>query len=204
MNKLKLSAVLVAMATSFTGCATVIDGGTTDMQFTSNVDGVKILMHGGAIGKTPFMGEIPKPDSSVTQFVFEKEGYETETITIGREIVPITILSIISWDLGTTDFLTGSAFKYSRNAVYVEMTPVKTASFDEALYEKRADMRKFILQNYSSVYSQLKAGEGEYFDYLVSNIDTFESKEALQTAFVEKIDEYNMPEFAKFASMQMK
>mgnify|MGYP001212545827 CR=1 FL=1 len=62
MNKLKLSAVLVAMATSFTGCATVIDGGTTDMQFTSNVDGVKILMHGGAIGKTPFMGEIPKPD----------------------------------------------------------------------------------------------------------------------------------------------
>jgi len=65
-------------------------------------------------------------------------------------------------------------------------------------------MRKFILQNYSSVYSQLKAGEGEYFDYLVSNIDTFESKEALQTAFVEKIDEYNMPEFAKFASMQMK
>jgi len=183
------------------GCATIIDGSTTKMNITSNVDDVKILLNGGEIGRTPFFGEVPKPESSTTQIVFKKKGYETTTITVGRTIVPITFVSIIFWDLGTTDFLTGNAFTYSRNSIFVELEPKELSMHKKKIYDKQANMRKFILQNYEEVFVQVVAGEGEYFNYITDSIGVDQlMNEPIDNLLSKKINEVDMVLFARFVA----
>jgi hypothetical protein len=206
--KIRSISAMIAVLTSlllFSGCATIIDGSTSTLTFSSNVDGVRVLLNGGEIGMTPFQGEIPKPDNTSTQFTFRKDGYETTTITVGRKIVPLTIVSIIFWDLGTTDFLTGNAFTYSRNAIYVEMRPLKVAAADEALYESQAAMRKFVLQNYDDVYHQVQSGEGEYFGYIAESLEVNEAEyPELQASLSKSLTKEDMVGFAKFVAAQVK
>lgn len=183
------------------GCATVLDGSTTKLKIDSNVEGVEIFLNGGKIGKTPFEGEIPKPSSTSTTFEFKKDGYKDDSLAVGRKFVPITFVSIIFWDLGTTDLATGNAFSYAQDSIYVDMTPLEPTESALEIQQNQAKIRKFILTNYSELTPNIANGEGDYLDALIELSDTENRDEYINTVKTKLNDSKSMVDFAESVSV---
>ena len=117
MKKILITAFTFA-SLFLTGCATIISGTNQTLTFNSDVKDVSVYVDGALIGTTPVSAQFKKNKANTV--MFKKEGYQTVTRDITKSFDNIALGNVF-WDLSTTDMITGAAFEYSPNAIYVEM-----------------------------------------------------------------------------------
>jgi len=122
MKKIIMSLSILSVLILFTGCATVISGTSQSITFDSSPSGAAIFLDGDRIGTTPFTTTLKK--NKYKSFRIELEGYHTFTRSLDKEVDLVALLSIF-WDLGTTDLVSGAAFKYGQNSYYIELQEKK-------------------------------------------------------------------------------
>lgn len=125
---MKKLVVLVALLTAFllTGCATIVNGTTTNLTVNSNVPQAKIYVNGMYRGNTPAVLNLPKGDQSFVVTV-EAPGYRTYTTIIDREVSEWVWGNLLSWSLVgiLVDFATGGVYVYNNDTVFGYLDKVK-------------------------------------------------------------------------------
>ena len=117
--RLSILSTLIIICSS---CASIFSGTTQNINFESSPSGATIFLDGDRVGTTPLTLKLKKKKYSSLRI--ELEGYNTITRQLDKEFDLITLLSIF-WDLGTTDLVTGAAFKYANNSYFVELQEKK-------------------------------------------------------------------------------
>ena len=118
MKKIIISLSILSALIIYTGCATVLSGTTQSINFESSPSGAAIFLDGDRVGVTPFRFTLKK--NKYKSFRVELEGYHTISRQLDTEFDLVTLLSIF-WDFGTTDLISGAAFKYAQNSYFVEL-----------------------------------------------------------------------------------
>lgn len=116
MKKLLLLGTLGA--TLAFGSATVAKGINQPISFNSSPEGATVMIDGNVKCKTPCSVTLAK--NEYTNITFQKEGYESKDMTLGKKFDGVAILNIL-WDLSTTDLITGAIYEYSPDNYFVEM-----------------------------------------------------------------------------------
>ena len=107
---------------SLFGCATVLDGTSQSLTFESDPEGATVEIDGKDFGETPLSIKVPKNKYSTVYF--KKDGYKARAVSITKTFDVATIFSIVLWDLGTTDFISGAAYQYSPDRYYVDLKKI--------------------------------------------------------------------------------
>ena len=98
MKILKLLTLCI-LITGFSSCATLFTSGKASVRLdVKNVKGTTVLVNGLERGTTPLTLKL-KTDDMIT---FEKEGYESRTVTVDGKFNTIAILnlfSIVGWGI---------------------------------------------------------------------------------------------------------
>jgi len=118
MKKIILS--VVATTSLVFGSATIFNGSTETVEFTSNPSGATVKVNGFPTCKTPCKAEL-KRGSAVTNITIEKEGYEDSYLQAPTHFGAGWFILDIFWDLGTTDAITGSWYEYDKNKYFIEL-----------------------------------------------------------------------------------
>ncbi len=134
-----VSALLLA------SCATVFTGTSQTVTINSNVEGAEVRIDGNVVGTTPYSGKVRKGNSAKSVLI-TKSGYQAQQISLNTAINPVTIISIVFWDLGTTDFLSGAAWEYSPNSYYVNLL-----KNEKSTSSARSELREIRLKEYAMV-----------------------------------------------------
>ena len=153
---------------ALTACGTLVNGGTQDMKFDSNVKDVTLYIDGAKVCKTPCVYPIERRASSFV-VVAKKKGYEDQYSTIRSSWSKVSLLNltfVYSW---TTDLATGGMWKYDKDGVYIEM--VKEGQNTAQLEQNKKDrnIRRFALFGYSELKNEAAGNkQGEYTKALMS------------------------------------
>lgn len=98
MKILKLLTLCI-LITGFSSCATLFTSGKASVRIdVKNVKGTTVLVNGLERGTTPLTLKL-KTDDMIT---FEKEGYESRTVTVDGKFNTVAILnlfSIVGWGI---------------------------------------------------------------------------------------------------------
>ena len=170
------------MLLTITNCVTITKGTEQLVTVNANVEGASVALDGIIIGTTPFASTIPKNQNSLT---ISKEGYETYTMALSKEIDPNFFGNIITGGtIGSiTDFATGAAYTYSPSNYQVELRKEGETVTE---FSRRFHLRQYALLNMSEIAIDLGNGEGEYLETLLvlSNLsNTNENIELLKDAY---------------------
>ncbi len=106
----------------FTSCATIFSGTRDEILFTSEPNGVKVVMDGYAIGKTPIMLDVRR-NLGGRWVAFELEGYESQYVKLEADFNAVSILNLTCLICWGVDLATGAATRYSLPSLYIEMEP---------------------------------------------------------------------------------
>ncbi|MBC6992898.1 PEGA domain-containing protein [Neolewinella lacunae] len=103
-------------------CATLFTGTRDQILFTSEPSGVKVVIDGYAVGKTPILLDVRRQING--RWVgFELEGYEDQYLQLPTQFNGVSILNltcILCWGV---DLITGAVSTYTMPSVFVEMEP---------------------------------------------------------------------------------
>lgn len=157
-KQMKLALVAIAAAL-LTGCASVFSGNTQAVSIDSNVQGASIAIEGNVIGVTPFAGKIPRRKDTIA--IISKAGYASQPVALSTTFNPLSIISILCWDLGTTDCLTGACWEYSPASYYVNLRPAGS-SFNE--FQRDTQLKAFAMTYHGDLQTELAAGSGAKID----------------------------------------
>jgi hypothetical protein len=125
---------------------------------------ISVAIEGNQVGVTPFTGKIARKRESVA--LVSKPGYASQPITLTTAFNPVTIISIVCWDLGTTDCLTGACWEYSPNSYYVNMRPA-ASSLKE--FQRDSQIKAFAMTYRGDISVELVAGFGSKISALHSS-----------------------------------
>jgi len=106
----------------FSSCATIFSGTRDQVLFTSEPSGVKIVMDGYVVGKTPIMLDVRRRIGG-RWMSYELDGYEPQYLKMETEFNAVSIINltcILCWGI---DAATGALVRYAMPSVYVEMEP---------------------------------------------------------------------------------
>lgn len=142
-------------------CGTVFSGTQQNVTINTNVSGTKVFVNGMPICSTPCAIDL-KRNQSNTIITVKKNGYEDATVVLSSQINPVSIINLSSIYSWTTDFLSGGVWRYSPDAVYIEMEKLQMTTAERRQAEKAAEIRRFILFNFAF----LKAEKEEYLNSL--------------------------------------
>lgn len=125
MKSLKLITTTFGLTLLLSSCATILKGSDQLVTISSNVQGATVSVNGKEVGKTPFTGEIER--GSETVVVLTAKNYQAKTITLDTAIEPIFWGNVILGGVlgSTTDYSTGSMYKYAPVNINVDLTPMK-------------------------------------------------------------------------------
>jgi len=159
-NKLFFSRLIsglavVALSLLISGCATVLSGSTQSLSIDSDPSGAAVRLDGQQVGETPWNGVVKKKRN--LRVNLEKPGYTNEQVTISGSFNPIAVLSILLWDLGTTDFITGAMWEYSPDSFYFKM---RKEGVSQELFRKEATLMAVAMTYYGDLQVELAAGTG--------------------------------------------
>lgn len=106
-----------------TGCATIVSGKTQNVTIDSNVKDAEVVVEGAVLGYTPYTGPIKRGKD--TTLLLRKPGYENKTVTLNTEVEPVFWGNILCGGVfgSTTDYSTGSMYKYSPATINIDMVP---------------------------------------------------------------------------------
>lgn len=153
-NPIKL--VLAALSICIlSGCGTVFSGTTQAVSIDSNVQGASVAIDGNVVGVTPFAGKIQRRKDSIA--LVSKAGYTSQPVALSTTFNPLSIISIVCWDLGTTDCLTGACWEYAPSSYYVNLRPAGS-SYQQ--FERDSQLKAFAMTYHGDFQSELAAGKG--------------------------------------------
>jgi hypothetical protein len=112
-----LACLLAAVVLSFSGCATIFQGTSTEVDFSSDPSGAEVYVNGFPKGTTPIE---PKLESKKTYNIeFRKEGFETRTYTITNHVQAGWVVLDVLFGLVpvVVDAATGSWYKLDEESV---------------------------------------------------------------------------------------
>lgn len=116
------TSILFGLAALFftSSCATIFSGTRDEILFTSEPSGVKVIMDGYTVGKTPIMLDVRR-NLGGRWVAFELEGYESQYIKMETDFNAVSILNLTCLICWGVDLATGAATRYSLPSMYVEM-----------------------------------------------------------------------------------
>jgi hypothetical protein len=82
LSRVLIIAVFTALFLS--SCATIFNGDSDDVRFTSDPKSAKVYINGHFLGNTPIT--LPLPTGSSYMIEFKKQGYETKTAFINNSV----------------------------------------------------------------------------------------------------------------------
>ena len=202
--------IIIALST-IAGCATIIDGTKEQMTFVSDPKGAIVSINGKKVGVTPITLLLPK--ETETKVTFEKEGYATQTITLGTNVNGWGIWgNLLLGGVGgifstTTDATSGALHEYELNSYYINLTKESDALSSNINTSKndnnKSEIKKFIIISYRNLIADISNGHGEYLDSLLSLLEVKDKEAAIQKIkalsslytvipeFATKVSEYN-------------
>jgi hypothetical protein len=149
------------------GCATIFTGTTDTINFSSNVDPVRVYVDGRLIGETPLKASINRQIGQGPRIKFEKKGYGTQEFYLEKQFNWVSILDITAiLTSGGIDVLSGAVLKYSRNRYHVEMIPDSHTSLIDR--QRQIKFAHYVLLNANNIRRDLAKDGGEYSSSLAS------------------------------------
>ena len=120
---MKTSLLLGLVALFLTSsCATIFSGTREEVLFTSEPSGVKVIMDGYTVGKTPIMLDVRR-NLGGRWIAFELEGYENQYVKMETDFNAVSILNLTCLICWGVDLATGAATRYSLPSMYIELEP---------------------------------------------------------------------------------
>ncbi len=163
-------ALLALLAPFAAGCATIFTGQSDVLRFDANVPGVRLTIDGQYRGELPLSVEVSRNFMGGRQFWarFEREGYQPQEFTLGREFNPVAILDVSSpLTSGGVDVLTGSLMRFSPQEYRVQMLP-SGASATAPAFRREVERTRFALHEHWALQRDLARGGGERLDAFVA------------------------------------
>ncbi|WP_020569045.1 PEGA domain-containing protein [Neolewinella persica] len=120
MKTLLFLGLAVLLFTS--SCATILSGTREEILFTSEPSGVKVIMDGYTIGKTPIMLDVRR-NLGGRWVAFELDGYESQYVKLEADFNAVSILNLTCLICWGVDLATGAATRYSLPSLYIELEP---------------------------------------------------------------------------------
>lgn len=112
----------VMMLLPWTGCASIVCGGTQEIHFSSTPSGAKVFVDGMPRGQAPSLVSLARNTSHTVRFTLE--GYDDSHALLTRKINGWVWGNIIfGWLIGfIIDTATGAASELTPSTVHVNMT----------------------------------------------------------------------------------
>jgi len=190
---------LIAMASTLSACATIVDGTTQPVTFNSEPNRAKILINGVPVGLTPLT--IPVKRAKHTLIVAKKDGYEEQQLPLQTKMNSYFWGNFICGGfLGSTiDYASDAMVEYSPNMYYISLEPLRKSEADTNRlgYEKK--VRMFILVNHARLTQDLAQGKGEYLSslYLLLAVREPQHLETLRRLRIVSASHQDPPAFAE-------
>ena len=147
---------------SLSACGSVMHGSTQTLHFESNVPGVHVS--GPSVSCVTPCEISVKRHGDPLNFTAQKQGYRPVQGTINTSFSLFFILGTTSGGIysTTTDFLTGSMYKYDEDKYFFDMVP------ENITEESKTDkIRRYILSNYANIRKEFyQKTPGEYLTEL--------------------------------------
>lgn len=118
-----ITALSFALLLLTSSCATIFTGTRDEILFTSEPSGVKVVMDGYAVGKTPIKLDVRR-NLSGRWVTFEKEGYESQYIKLEAGFNPISIINLTCLLCWAVDLASGAVTQFKTPSLFVEMEPM--------------------------------------------------------------------------------
>jgi hypothetical protein len=157
------SALNILMLSS---CASVIDGSTQVVVFTSTPAGAEVILDGQAIGITPLTAELERSGSKLV--TVRMNGYNDQVIVMSTEFNPTVFGNIITGGTtgSSTDSTTGASLKYSPNSYHASLVATAASEEEARLQQIKWGIARYIMVSYPRLLDDLARGEGEHLDAL--------------------------------------
>lgn len=155
----KIQAVVVLFLLS--GCGTVFSGTQQNVTVNTNAPEAKVYVNGMPMCSTPCAVDLKRTSGNVI-IILKKEGYQNTIVPLTSQFNPVSIINLSSIYSWTTDFLSGGVWRYSPDAVYVEMDKKDMTKAETEQVRKISQIRRFVLFNYPA----LKSGHKEHLTSL--------------------------------------
>lgn len=122
MRHARTIALVLLLALSTTGCATIFAGGSERITIDSQPQGAQVsTQYGQPLGVTPFQTRLDPRRTHVLRF--EKEGYMPTSFAVGHTIDGITYLNLLCVLCWGIDVATGAMWGLKTNTVNVTLNP---------------------------------------------------------------------------------
>lgn len=120
MKKILLG--LIVSASLMFGMATILDGETQTVSFTSSPNGANVFLNGNKLGVTPLTIDVPRESGSKILKI-EKDGYQSREVIMQSEVNSKFFINIFIGGVfgSSTDYATKAMFQYKPNSYFVEL-----------------------------------------------------------------------------------
>lgn len=158
-----IKTLAVASVIMLASCATIVKGTKQMVSINSNVSGATVYLDDIEIGKTPFVGEIPKGKKVMR---VEMKGYDSYTIPLSTSLEGIFWGNIITGGtIGSiTDLASGAAYQYAPASYQVDL---KANGVSQADFKADAELRKYSMTHLSVISSDIGLADGAYTNGLL-------------------------------------
>ena len=194
MKKLSLLSILLLSA-----CGTVFSGTTQDISIDANIPDVAVYVDGAKVCTTPCIYPLERMSGSVA-VMGKKAGYEDVVIPLKTKLNPVAIGNltfIYSW---TTDVVSGGAWKYNHDGIYLNMEKKNMTRAENVIFENESKIRHFTLHNFNDLRLEAnKKNIGEYTTALseLSGIEGDKIKDIIKTSAKEVVAADNIVSYYK-------
>jgi hypothetical protein len=139
-------ALIITVAFSMSGCATIMTGPTQKIPISSNPSGATVQVDGQTTFVTPATVTLERKNDHI--LVFTKEGYNQQTVTLlhvisGAVCGNIILGGLIGWGV---DAMTGAQFKLVPTTVHVEMQKASSEGPQQPAVSKEMTIEDKIVQ----------------------------------------------------------
>lgn len=146
------------------GCASIVDGNTQSVSFSSNPDSAIVTLNGAQIGKTPVTVPLKRQGGAQT-IKFSKDGFKDYEMPLTTTLNPWFLGNIITGGLlgSTTDGLSGAAFQYAPGQYMVTLQPDDVTPLPGgASLNESQKIVNFIVMGYAQIVAELTSTPGQY------------------------------------------
>lgn len=174
--------LIFAWSLLLSGCGTIFSGTQQSVTINSNVQEAKVYVNGMPSCTTPCAVNLKRASSNAF-IILKKEGYLDVTAPLVSEINPISIINLSNLYSWTTDYLSGGVWRYSPDAVYVEMEKKQMTQAERGRFKKASEISRFVLFNFHT----LKSGSAEHLHSLaeLSGLKEIRISEILRSCYNE-------------------
>lgn len=160
--------LLCSILLLFSGCATMFSRNYDDLTIESNPPGADVFVGAEHVGTTPFTKRFKRATFETTEITFRKEGYEPQTVTLGRSLATpalgnlvfiLTTMGVTSWGI---DAASGNMIQYSPTSYLIDLQ--KLGSKESAFWRSNHITLAFVLTNQMNLMHDISKGGGEYLE----------------------------------------